>query len=183
MAIIIGLIVLLLQLRSTFLTVHQTQHSLIMVLTAAQHTAFFEDAAQLGIPHATIVQMRNEGIDNENDLADFDEDSIKQMAESLCRPASGVGPFAFGAKSHKRILVTCNLIHYYQTMGCTPTVPNLQWTHVMKNFEIQWKALKDHKKDDAEPDVPKITKSLPIMKWTEAFRDFLGQIIGVRTIP
>ena len=46
---------------------------------------------------------------------------------------------------------------------------NMQWTHVMKNFEIQWMALKDRKKDD-DPEVPKITKALPIIKWTEAFQ-------------
>ena len=52
----------------------------------------------------------------------------------------------------------------------------MQWTHVMKNFEIQWMALKDRKKDD-DPEVPKITKALPIIKWSEAFQDFLHQII------
>ena len=36
-------------------------------------------------------------------------------------------------------------------------------------------------KDD-DPEVPKITKALPIIKWTEAFQDFLHQIIGVRMI-
>ena len=53
----------------------------------------------------------------------------------------------------------------------------------MKNFEAQWKALKERKKNEDSPDVPKITKALPIMKWTEAFPDFLRQIIGVRMIP
>jgi hypothetical protein len=31
--------------------------------------------------------------------------------------------------------------------------------------------------------VPKITKALPIIKWTEAFRDYLHRVIGVRIIP
>ena len=56
------------------------------------------------------------------------------------------------------------------------------WSNVMKNFEIQWKALKEHKEAD-DPDVSKISKSLTIMKWTEAFQDYLHQTIGVRTIP
>ena len=38
----------------------------------------------------------------------------------------------------------------------------------MMNFEIQWKALQEQKKDDA-PEVPKITKALLIIKQTEAF--------------
>jgi len=41
----------------------------------------------------------------------------------------------------------------------------------MKNFEIQWKALKGKKEDD-QPEVPKISKALPVIKWTEAFQDF-----------
>jgi hypothetical protein len=53
---------------------------------------------------------------------------------------------------------------------------------VTKNFEIQWKALKDKNEEDT-PDVPKITKTLPIIKWTDAFTDFLDRVIGVRTIP
>ena len=52
----------------------------------------------------------------------------------------------------------------------------------MKNFKIQWKALKD-RKDDEEPDVPKISKALPVIKWTEAFRDYTWRAIGVRLIP
>jgi hypothetical protein len=67
-------------------------------------------------------------------------------------------------------------------VGRNTTVANLQWTPVMKNFEIQWKALEDKKEGD-EPKVPKITKALPIIKWTEAFRDYLHRMIGLRTIP
>ena len=52
----------------------------------------------------------------------------------------------------------------------------------MSNFEIQWKALKD-RKDVDDPDVPTITKALPIIKWTEAFQDFLHRVIGARMIP
>ena len=32
-----------------------------MALTAAQTTAFFESPDQMGIPHATMVQMQQEG--------------------------------------------------------------------------------------------------------------------------
>ena len=52
----------------------------------------------------------------------------------------------------------------------------------MHHFEIQWKALKN-RKDDDDPEVPKITKAHPIIKWTEAFQDYLHQIIGVQMIP
>jgi hypothetical protein len=92
-------------------------------------------------------------------------------------------PFVFGAKSQQRLIHAANLIRYYETVGRNTTVGNLQWTPVMKNFSEQWKALEDKNKGGDEPEVPKITKALPIIKWTEAFRDYLHRLIGVRTIP
>ena len=90
--------------------------------------------------------------------------------------------FTYGAKSQKRLTVACDLVRYYQTVGRDLTAVNIQWNQVMSNFEIQWKALKD-RKDEDDPDVPKITKALPIIKWTEAFQDFLHRVIGARMIP
>ena len=58
----------------------------------------------------------------------------------------------------------------------------MHWNYVMKNFEAQWKALKDCKEDN-NPAVPKITKALPLIKWMEAFQDFLHCVISVCTIP
>ena len=54
-----------------------------MVFTAAQTTAFFEDAAQMGIPHETVLQLVLEGIDTVDDLANFDKDSLQQLADNL----------------------------------------------------------------------------------------------------
>ena len=169
-----------------------------MPLTAAQRTAFFEEAAQMGIPNVTVVQLTEEGIAGVDDLVEFDKDTIEQIAANLRRPAgkvpdpnpgAAVGatiptpPFVFGAKSQQRLIQSTKLIRYYDTVGRTVTAANLQWTPVMKNFSEQWKALEDKKKAGDEPEVPKITKALPIIKWTEAFRDYLHRVIGVRTIP
>ena len=90
-------------------------------------------------------------------------------------------PFVFGAKSQKHIAVTCDLVKYYTTVGCDLTAVNLQWNTIMKNFEIQWTALKEQKGDDS-PDTPKTSKALPVIKWTEAFQDFLNRKIGNRNI-
>jgi hypothetical protein len=91
-------------------------------------------------------------------------------------------PFAFGAKSQQRLIVSTKLLRFYDTIGRAVTAGNLQWTSFMKNFSEQWKALED-KKGGEEPDVPMISKALPIIKWTEAFRDYLHRVIGVCTIP
>jgi hypothetical protein len=168
-----------------------------MPLTAAQRTAFFVDAGQMGIPQETVVQLQAEGIDGVDDLTDFDKETIEQIASNLRRPAGRVPdpnptaaegatiptpPFVFGAKSQQRLIHATNLIRYYEAVGRVSTAANLQWTPTMKNFSEQYKALQDKKGGD-EPEVPKITKALPIIKWTEAFRDYLHRVVGVRTIP
>ena len=90
--------------------------------------------------------------------------------------------FIFGTKSQARLSVACDLVRYCETTGRDLTAANMRWTQVGKNINIQWKAL-NARKDEDDLEVPEITRSLPIIKWTEAFQDFLHQVIGVRTIP
>ena len=61
-----------------------------MVLTAAQTTAFFESPDQMGILHATMVQMQLEGIQSVADLADFEKDSLQQFADNLRKPGGRI---------------------------------------------------------------------------------------------
>ena len=116
-----------------------------MVLTQAQTTAFFENAAQMAIPRLTVAQLVVEGIDTADDLAEFDKTSIEAVAHNLRRPAAG-NPLVFGAKSQKRLIIACDLVRFYETVGRPLTVANLQWNTVMKNFEIQYSAIKEKKK-------------------------------------
>ncbi len=168
-----------------------------MPLTGNQTRSFFENQAQMGIPNATVIQLQTEGINVVADLADFDTKTIEQIAANLRRPAGRVPDpnpaaaagatiptpsFVFGAKSQQRLTVAAKCVRFYDTVGRALTAGNLQWAPVMKNFFEQWKALEEKKGND-EPDVPKITKALPIIKWTEAFMDYCHRVIGVRTIP
>ena len=158
-----------------------------MVLTAAQTTAFFENADQMGVQHAMVVQQAQEGIQSIDDLADFDKEALQQLADNLqCPgervpnpdPGTAVGEtipvpaFVFGGKSQKCLGIACELVRYYNTVGRDLTAASMHWNNVIKNFEIQWKALKAKKEEDT-PEVPKTSKSLPIIKWTEAFQDHL----------
>ena len=61
-----------------------------MVLTNAQKTSFFEDALKMSIPHATVVELANEGIKEPSDLSEFDTSTIKQIADNLRRPGGRV---------------------------------------------------------------------------------------------
>ena len=112
-----------------------------MVLTAAQTTAFFKSPDQMGIPHATMVQMQHEGIQSVADLADFEKDSLQQLPDMWGKPGGRIpdpdpnaptgatipmSAFTYGAKSQKRLTVACDLIRYYQTVGRDLTAANIQ---------------------------------------------------------
>ena len=127
------------------------------------------------------------------DIGEFYKDTFDQIAANLRRltdripdpnPTAAAGstiptpPFVFGAKSQNILIVAAKLINYYETVGQSLTEANIQWTNLVKNFDDQKKALEDKVKDN-KPDVPKISKALPVIKWTEAFKDYLHQIIGV----
>ena len=112
-----------------------------MVFTAAQTSAFFEDPDQMAIPHATVIQLSTEGIDNVDDLGDFDKDNLNQVATILRRPPGGVVTFTFGAKSQKTLLAASNLVRLYDNIGRDLTAAYMRWNPIMKNFEEQWKAL------------------------------------------
>ena len=163
-----------------------------MVLTMAQTTTFFEHADQMGIPHATVLQLQSERITSVSDLADFNKDLLRQLADNQRHPGGRVPdlnptaqpgstiptpPFVFGTKSQRHIAVTCDLVKYYKTVGRDLTVANLQWNTMMKNFDVQWTALKE-KKGEGSPETPKISKALPVIKWMEAFQDLLNRKIG-----
>ena len=57
-----------------------------MVLTAAQMTSFFENADQMRVQHATVVQLELEGMQTVDDLADFDKEALQQLVDNLRRP-------------------------------------------------------------------------------------------------
>jgi len=151
-----------------------------MVFTAAQTLAFFTQDTQMAIPRASIQSLRDEGIMNVSDLAEFTEKKISSMAANF-RRAPG-GPVIFGAKSEGRLVVAANAVRYYGAVGRPISSANMQWDPVLKNFEQQFLAIKAMK-DQTDPDTPKITKALPVMKWAEAFRDVLHRCVGVRNIP
>ena len=168
-----------------------------MVLTNAQINNFFTNNAQLAIPAETFDQLANEGITAPDDLTGFDKDTMKTVVENLRNPGGRVPnpdpnapdgstiarpPFVFGAKSHKRILEACDIICFYETIGRPLDARNLVYSTIIRNFAQQWKALKDRKEAE-DPELPKVTKALPIIKWTEAFIDYCNRKIGARTIP
>jgi hypothetical protein len=151
-----------------------------MVLTNQQTTAFFEEAAQMGLAQETRAALALEGIVAVDDLVEFKDDDIKQIAANLRRPAAGQ-PLVFGAKSQNRLKAAAKLLRYYEMVGRTTTSVNVRYDPTVKRFSDHWEALEDRKKEDT-PDIPKISRALPVTKWTEAFTDFLHRVLGARLI-
>ena len=74
----------------------------------------------------------------------------------------------FGARSCTRLMTAAKLVRYYDIVNFIITLLNMTWSQTVKNFQVHWKALEDKKKND-NTNVPDITNSLPVIKWTEAF--------------
>ena len=168
-----------------------------MVWTNAQLTSFFTANDQMALPNRTFQKLADEGILGPGDLIDFTADSIKEIASTLRRPntrdpnpdpnaAQGATiptpPFIMGAKSQLRLTVAANIIRYYDAIGRPTSAANMQWNPVLRSFKEHWEALEERKDGDS-PAVPKVTRGLSIVKWSESFYDYLSRTIGARTIP
>ena len=162
--------------------------------TLAETTSFFEDNDQMAIPTLTVTGgLAIEGIQEVSDLEEFNDDDLKSVLENLRRPGGTIidptnenrrlsrPSYVFGAKSFKRLKIAASAVRYYSTIGRAITPQNMHYGNVLKNFGEQWESIIKKAKDD-EPEVPKITRALPVFKWTESFEDFLHQIIGTRHI-
>jgi hypothetical protein len=165
-----------------------------MVLTNNQTLLFFTEDTQMAIPATTVIQLATEGIVTVDDLAEFYSEGLKTIVDNLRRPPGTIvdpndatrripqPPFSFGGKSLLRMVAAAKCVRYYQLVDRATSAGNMNWTSTVKNFTEHWKSLEERKKEDP-PAVPKISKSLDVTKWIEAFADFLHKVIGQRTVP
>ena len=170
-----------------------------MVLTNAQTATFF--GTDMRIPIETVGELANLGIADVESLADYDEDLLKQVKEDLRKPAGTMNDptyvpaaagdpirqiprnaFVFSPISFYRMTVAAAAVSYYEAVGRPITYPCVEWNGPLRVFAEYMKQL-EVKKTAETPSVPKITKSLPVVQWTEAFETFLEKVLGVRDIP
>ena len=103
-----------------------------MVLTATQATVFFENSAQMSIPHETRIQLQSEGIDGPEHIVDFNEDSMSKISNELrwlggrfldMTPGAVVGDaiptplFNFGETFQLHFIVVFHLVIFYEVVG------------------------------------------------------------------
>ena len=165
-----------------------------MVFTAPQVTAFFEDAAQMGLSNRTRLYLQDEGITHPDDLFEFtDKDAWAQIVETCKRPPQvpGVGvnaplvsqqPFQLPAKSLLRLKVASKVVEFYMRTARPLTAANMRWVR-LSNFKIEWDTLIDRKKKNDELTLPTISRTLPIVPFFEAYDTFVDEFVGQAGCP
>jgi hypothetical protein len=158
-----------------------------MPFDAATLTHFWENTAAMGIINHTQVQLVEEGIENPEDLAEFDEKGLEKIFKNLANPAKipiaggrlqEINAYMMSGKSKMQIEGARKMAKFYETIGRPLDPDNMSWV-VIKNFLEQHNALKDRKSSE-ETAIPKITKNFAVHHWLESFHIFLGRKVGVR---
>ena len=72
-----------------------------------------------------------------------------------------------------------NLVRFYHSVGVATSLALMTWATVGKNFEQQWEAILEKEKA-LEPEVPKISKMLPALKWIDAMMNIFVCVYGVQ---
>ena len=89
----------------------------------------------MSIPHSTVSQLTDEGIDTVSDLVEFDMSSIQYIADNYRRPGGRVlDPIPrdrIGATMH-----TPPFRSFYKTLGRPLTAANLKWSTIMRKYEL-----------------------------------------------
>ena len=165
-----------------------------MPMSPEEINAFFTERLQMAIPQATVNGgLMTEGISTVEDLGEFEDKDFKAILDNLRRPGGTIPDpanannriptpsYVIGAKSLKRLKIAAAAVRYYETVGRECTAENMHYQNVLKNFGEQWEAIMQKEGED-ELEVPKITRSLLIVRWTESFEDFLHRVIGSRHI-
>ena len=181
------------------------------MVTATQLTQFFTAGTQMGLTTAQRLALSNEGLTTIDDFADFKEEELKVAFKNVrsgipgtprveavpavmngtvtVTPAipavpavAGVRAVPIPAKSTSRLLIASVAYHYYLDTGRVVTAGNMNFNNVLREFDVEWKAIVKMAKNEATK-LPTLSKLNPPLKWCESFRNFLYTTFGVRNVP
>ena len=147
-----------------------------MAWTAAQSTAFWTNAEQMGLPADVVESIANDGITDVDSLVNYYETNLRPIQKRVNRDNT-IGHF--GELSFMRILTACHAVRYYNTVGRTITPGMMRWNHTLKNFHEGLKALRALTEKTA-PEIPRISRAVPVMKWAPAFEIVMESMYGTR---
>ena len=153
--------------------------------------AFWEDKAKgMALPPRTVAALKDEGIEDVTDLAEFaGKDGLQAVFMNLRKPESKLEnnvlipqpPFKCSAKSQKRLVAAVAASFYYDSTDRALTPSNMSWD-TLKNFEIQFAALLSKKKE-ASPSVPVFKQRQSFIKFLDVIMLYLDLVYGVRNCP
>ena len=146
--------------------------------------------------NAAALRLTHEVITSLNLLTDFDTKSIKMLPKvwkdyinaivkdipNGIAAENSVNGANISLISVQRLIVAADAARYYQAIGRTLTTINMHYTHVLKEFKIEWLAFEAVKKED-DPKVPKINDrngDRKVICWAPIFLNMLGCTHGAR---
>lgn len=150
--------------------------------TNQQKTAFFTAEDQMAMSAETRERIETEGMTTPVSLGQFNTKSWENIVKNLRKPPGELAPFHISQLSIDRMEVMIYLVRQYQVTGRDPEAFNMKWTNYGETF-LGAKNTTDRLKEKATPDIPKVSKALPILKWKDSALTFFNNVLGVRDIP
>jgi hypothetical protein len=151
-------------------------------LTDGDVKIFFKDRDNMNcVTDDAITALKDEGITIPEDLIDFEDDDIDNMARNLSKIPTP-NTIRLSAICVKRLKVAAACARFYKSIGRTLSKSNMSYA-VMSIFWKQWQALISQKKDKDKASFPKMDRNTSILKWTEAAANSFDSIIGSRNAP
>ena len=133
-------------------------------------SALWTENTQMEMADAAVAGLALERIENPGDLYNYSKGELESIFEGFKKQPGKVvsgkyeqtAPLPLSVKSKKSIIVAAEAARFYTQVGRPLTPVNMNWK-TLANFEIQWDALKELKKQD-DPGLPKLEK-VSIIKW------------------
>ena len=151
-----------------------------MPFTANQLNNFFTSNQQMDLSGDQRTALSGEGLTNVTDFQDFKRDKLLGAFKN-CRSLDP--PVPLSAKSSTRLLVASIAWHYYTDTGRGVTPTNMHFQNILRAFNIEWKAIASMAEKENELKLPVLSKTLPPLKWSESFKQYLYHSFGVRKVP
>ena len=156
--------------------------------THNQATDFFTKIPWLSLQNNISDRLLLEGLINVDNYDDFKEDQLKKSVKNIhiditvipavsdygsaadITAVSPIPPVLVSAKCDLRLKVLSIANHYYVSIGRTVTPSNINYTNVLKGFNVEYKALITIFKD-INTNVPLLSKNQTLLKWIESLKD------------
>ena len=107
------------------------------VFGAGALTAFFTHATQLGLTSNQRAALAAEGLATPDDFQDFKQElQVAFKNTQLTTP-----PVPIPARCTARKLIASVAWNYYRDTGRQPTPANMNFTNVLRDFDVEWKAI------------------------------------------